>query len=204
MIRRIAALAAVVTAIVALTVMPALAEEAGGADRPERAYPPTWIDQTAAELHERVAERAAAAEDRIANSERLSEDQKAAALESLSEALDAIDAVDEPAEIVGTSLSRRQLHRIEWRAVRNGEVPDYERHIDRDLSGATLRLEHLTTIATWAEVAGRDITAVTDSLGEASVLLEVADGDGSVEQRHDAIHVARAWMTKARATLFAM
>jgi len=202
--RRTALLVAVITAVVALTVMPALAEESSAADRPERRYPPAWVDQTVAELHDRVAERAEAAEERITTSPRLTEDQKAAALENLDEALEAIAAVDEPAEIVGTALSRRQLQRIEWRAIRNGEAPDYERHIARDVSGATLRFEHLSTIATWAEVAGRDVTAVTEYLDEASVLLEVADGDGGVEERHDAIHIARAWMTKAHVTLFAM
>ncbi len=202
--RRTALLVAVTTAVVALTVMPALAEETDTADRLERRYPPAWVDQSADELRERVAERAAAAEERIANSPRLTEDQKAAALESLDEALAAIATLDEPAEVVGTALSRRQLQRIEWRAIRNGEEPDYERHIARDLSGATLRLEHLSTIATWAEVAGRDVTAVMDYLDEVSVLLEVADGDGGVEERHDAIHIARAWMTNAHVTLFAM
>lgn len=202
--RRTAILVAVITAVVALTVVPALAEEAGTADRQERRYPPAWVDQTVAELRDRVAERAEVAEERITNSPRLTEDQKAAALENLDEALEAIAAVDEPAEIVGTALSRRQLQRIEWRALRNGEEPNYERHIARDLSGATLRLEHLSTITTWAEVAGRDVTAVMDYLDEASVLLEVADGDGGVEEQHDAIHIARAWMTKAHVTLFAM
>lgn len=202
--RRTAILVAVITAVVALTVVPAFAEEAGAADRQEWRYPPAWVDQTVAELRDRVAERAEAAEERITNSPRLTEDQKAAALENLDEALEAIAAVDEPAQIVGTAVSRRQLQRIEWRAIRNGEEPNYERHVARDLSGATLRLEHLSTIATWAEVAGRDVTAVMDYLDEASVLLEVADGNDGVEERHDAIHIARAWMTKAHVTLFAM
>ena len=202
--RRTALLVAVITAVVALTVMPAVAEEAGATARPERTYPPAWVDQTVAELRDRVAERAEAAEERITNALRLTEDQKAAALENLDDALEAIAAVDEPAEIVGTGVSRRQLQRLEWRAIRRGEAPDYEGHIARDLSGATLRLEHLSTIATWAEVAGEDVTAVTEYLDEASVLLEVADGDGGVEERHDAIHIARAWMTKAHVTLFAM
>lgn len=202
--RRTAILVAVITAVVALTVVPAFAEEAGTADRQEWRYPPAWVDQTVAELRDRVAERAEAAEERITNSPRLTDDQKATALENLDEALEAIAAVDEPAQIVGTAVSRRQLQRIEWRAIRNGEEPNYERHIARDLSGATLRLEHLSTIATWAEVAGRDVTAVMDYLDEASVLLEVADGNDGVEERHDAIHIARAWMTKAHVTLFAM
>ena len=202
--RRTAFLVAVVAAVVALTVMPAVAEDAGTADRPDRRYPPVWVDQSVEELRDRVAERADEVEERITNSPRLTDDQKAAALENLDEALRAIAAVDEPAEIVGTAASRRQLQRIEWRAIRNGEAPDYERHIARDVSGATLRLEHLTTIASWAEVAGRDVTAVTEYLDEASVLLEIAGGDGTVETRHDAVHIARAWMTKAHVTLFAM
>ena len=169
--RRTALLVAAVAAFVAVTVVPAAAEDAGTANRPERRYPPVWIDQSIEELRDRVAERAKEAEERITNSPRLTDDQKAAALENLDEALDAIAAVDEPAEIAGTAASRRQLQRIEWRAVRNGETPDYERHIARDVSGATLRLEHLTTIASWAEVAGRDVTAVTEYLDEASVCL---------------------------------
>ena len=204
MSRRTTILVAVIAAVVALAAMPALAEKAGIAARQEWRYPPAWTDQTVTELRDRVAERPEAAEERIANSPRLTEDQKAAALENLEEALDAIATVDEPAEILGTGVSRRQLQRIEWRAIRNGETPDYERHIARDLGGSRLWLGHLTTIATWAEVAGRDITAVTEYLDDASVLLEVADADGTVEERHDAIHIARMWMTKAHVILFAM
>ena len=204
MSRRTAILIAVITAVVALTTVPAIAGEADSPERPERRYPPAWIDQTAEELRDRAAERAEAVKERIADSTRLTDDQKAAALENLERTLDAIAAVDEPAEIVGTATSRRQLQRIEWRAIRNGETPDYEKHIARDVSGAALRFERLTTIVSWAEVAGRDVTAVTEHLDEASVLLEVADGSGSVEERHDAVHIARAWMTRAHVTLFAM
>ena len=203
MSRRTTIFVAVITAVVALAVMPALADEASTVAPPEWGYPPAWVDQTATELHDRVAERAEAAKERITNSWRLTEDQKAAALENLGEALEATAAVGEPAEIVGTGVSRSQLQRIEWRAIRRGETPDYERHIARDLSGATLRLGHLATIATWAEVAGRDITTVTEYLDETSVLLEVAGSDRSVDERHDAIHIARAWMTKANVALFA-
>ena len=202
--RRTALLVAAVAAIVAATVLPAVAEDTDTANRPERQYPPVWVDQSVDKLRARVAERAEDVEERIANSPRLTDGQKAAALENLDEALEEIAGVDEPAEIVGTATSRQQLQRIEWRAIRNGETPDYERHIARDVSGATLRYEHLTTIASWAEVAGRDVAAVTEYLDEASVLLEIAGGDGTVETRHDAVHIARAWMTKAHVTLFAM
>ncbi len=67
-----------------------------------------------------------------------------------------------------------------------------------------MRLEHLEKIAGWAEAAGENVATVTGYLDEATVLLGVAAGSGSIEQRHDAAHIARAWMTEASVTLMAM
>jgi len=106
--------------------------------------------------------------------------------------------------VIGTVISRRQLQRIERRAARNGETVDYEQHLEGDLERFTLRLEHLEKIAGWAEAAGENIITVTGYLDEATALIEVATGSGSIEQRHDAAHIARAWMTEASVTLMAM
>jgi len=59
--RRAAILVAVIAAVVALIAIPAIADERDDAGRPERLSPPAWVDQTVAELRDRVAERAAAA-----------------------------------------------------------------------------------------------------------------------------------------------
>ncbi|HZJ48481.1 MAG TPA: hypothetical protein VFD97_05540, partial [Acidimicrobiia bacterium] len=118
--------------------------------------------------------------------------------------LDAAANLDGPAAIIGTTISRRQLQRIEWRAARNGEAVDYDMHIAGDVERFSLRLEHLTKIAGWAEAAGENVTTVTGYLDSASALLEIADGNGTVEERHDAAHIARAWITEASVALMAM
>lgn len=205
--RRITILAAVVAATLAIAVIPALAVDDDRAPRPpraERTFPPEWIDLSADELRDRAEERAASLEERITNSDRLTDDQKAEALESIAETLEAIANLDEPAEVIGTIISRRQLSDIDRRAARSGEAADYERHIAGDLERFSLRLEHLTKIAGWAAAAGEDVTAVTGYLDEATDLLQVADGGGTVEARHDAAHIARAWMTRASVALMAM
>jgi len=205
--RRITALVALIAATVVISAVPALAidtDRPAERPRPERTFPPEWIDQTADELRSQADERAAALEERIANSDRLTDKQKAAALAGIEDTLDAIANFDESAEVIGTVISRRQLQRIEWRAARNGETPDYERHLAGDLERFTLRLEHLTKIAGWADAAGENVTAVVGYLDEATVLLEVASGSGSIEERHDAGHIARAWMTEASVALMAM
>jgi hypothetical protein len=204
--RRTTLLVAVVAAVVALAAPPALAQEANTAerpDRPQRLYPPAWVNETVDELRSRIAERVAAAEERIANSNRHTDDQKAQALENLADATAAIAAVDEPAEIVGTATSRAQLQRIAWRAERRGDTPDYEDHIARDLVRDRRRYDHLVTIAGWADGSGVDVSAVNDYLDNASGQLAVAGDGGTVEQRHDAVHIARAWMTQAHTTLMA-
>jgi hypothetical protein len=204
--RRTALLIAVIAAVVALAAIPAFAQEGNTAerpDRPDRIYPPAWIDETVEELRARVAERIAAAEERIADSRRLSDEQKAEALENLADAATAIAGIDEPAEIVGSATSRAQLQRIEWRADRRDETPNYEEHITRDLVRDTRRYDHLVTITAWADAAGVDVSVVSGYLDEASGQLDVAGGNGTVEQRHDAVHIARAWMTQAHTTLMA-
>jgi hypothetical protein len=154
-------------------------------------------------LRARIADRVAAAEERIADSIRLTGDQKAQAIENLADATAAIAAVDEPVEIVGTATSRAQLQRIAWRAERRGETPDYEEHIARDLVQDTRRYDHLVTITGWAGAAGVDVSEVNGYLENAAGQLSAADSDGTVEQRHDAVHIARAWMTQAHTTLMA-
>lgn len=200
-------LVVMIAATVAICAMPALAidnDRPAERPRPERTFPPEWIDQTADELRDQAAERAAELENRIANSDRLTDEQKAAAIAAIGDTLDAVADFGESAEVVGTVISQRQLHRIEWRAARNGETPDYEYHLAEDLERFSLRLEHLTKIAGWAKAAGENVTAVIGYLDEATVLLEVADGSGSIEERHDAAHIARAWMTEASVALMAM
>lgn len=204
--RRTTILAAVIAAVVALAAVPALAQETGTAerpDRPQRLHPPAWVGETVDELRARIADRVAAAEERIADSVRLTGDQKAQAIENLADATAAIAAVDEPAEIVGTATSRAQLQRIAWRAERRGETPDYEEHIARDLVQDTRRYDHLVTITGWAGAAGVDVSEVNGYLENAAGQLSAADSDGTVEQRHDAVHIARAWMTQAHTTLMA-
>ncbi len=200
-------LVALIAATLALGAMPALAidtERPAERPRPERTFPPEWIDQTPDELRDQAVERAAELEERITNSDRLTDEQKAAALAGITNTLDAIADLDESAEVIGTVISRRQLQRIERRAARNGETVDYEQHLEGDLERFTLRLEHLEKIAGWAEAAGENIITVTGYLDEATALIEVATGSGSIEQRHDAAHIARAWMTEASVTLMAM
>jgi len=204
MSRRTTILIALIAAVVALAAMPALAQEANTADhpdRPQRLYPPAWVDETVDELRSRIAGRVAAAEERIAESNRLTDEQKAQALENLADATAAIAAVDEPAEIVGTATSRAQLQRIAWRAERRGDTPDFEEHIARDLVRDTRRYDHLVTITGWADTAGVDVSAVNGYLDNAPAQLAVADDGRTVEQRHDAVHIARAWMTQAHTTL---
>src|SRR5665811_725486 len=123
--KRTTILAALIAATMAIGVIPALAAGTDAttdrvplrfqAERPrvERTFPPDWIGQTADEIRQRLAERTADAKERIANAVRLTDEQKAAAIESLNATLDAAVNLDEPAAIIGTTISRRQLQRIE-------------------------------------------------------------------------------------------
>lgn len=203
--RRTAILVALIAAAVAFAAVPALAQEANTPDRPVRSqgrYPPAWVNETVDEIRSRIAERIAAVEDRITESDRLTREQKTQALENLRNASDAIDTAGEPAEIVGTATSRAQLQRITWRAERRGDIPDYEKHIDGDIARDSRRYDHLVTITGWADAAGVDVSTVNGYLDEAAGQLRIAEGSGTtVEQRHDAVHIARAWMVQAHTTL---
>jgi hypothetical protein len=202
--RRTAIMSALVATALALGVMPALAQNAAEAPqraRQGRSFPPAWIDETVAELRERIAEGTAALEERITDADRPTDEQKAEALASLAGTTAALEAAEEKAELVGIVASRRQLARLDFRATRRGETADLETHITRDVEGTTRRLDHLTRILGWAEAAGEDVSGITGLLDEAGRQLDVAAGGGTAEQRHDAVHIARAWMTEAGVTL---
>ena len=205
--RRMTILVALIAATVAVGAVPTLAidtDRPAERPRPERTFPPEWIDQTADELRDQAEKRATDLDDRIANSDRLTDEQKAAAIAGIADTLEAIANFDESAEVIGTVISRRQLQRLEWRAARDGETVDYEEHLAGDLERFTLRLEHLVKIAGWAEAAGENVTAVTGYLDEVTVLIEFAGGSRTIEERHDAAHIARAWMAEASVMLMAM
>jgi hypothetical protein len=200
-------LVALIAATVAVGAVPALAidtDRTAERPRPERTFPPEWIDQTADELRYQAEKRATDLEDRITNSDRLTDEQKAAAITGIADTLEVIANFDESAEVIGTVISRRQLQRLEGRAERDGETVDYEEHLAGDLERFTLRLEHLVKIAGWAEAAGESVTAVTGYLDEATDLIEFAAGSGTIEERHDAAHIARTWMAEASVMLMAM
>ncbi len=212
--KRITVLAAIVAATMAIGAVPAFAAGTDAPDaprphraervQPERSYPPEWIGQSADEIRAQLTERADKAKERIAANDRMTDEQKAAAVEQLEGTLAAVADLDEPEAVIGTAVSRRQLERIERRANRDGVTPDYDVHITRDIENFSRRLAELTKIAGWAETAGEDVTVVTGYLDNASALLEVAGGSGTVEERHDAAHIARAWLTEANVTLMAM
>lgn len=198
--RRTAIMSALVATALALGVMPALAQNAAEApERRERSFPPAWTGQTVAELQERIAEGTAALEERITDADRLTDEQRAEALASLADTTAALEAAEEKAELVGIVASRRQLARLDFRATRRGV--DVETHIARDVEGTTRRLDHMTRILGWAEAAGEDVSGITGLLDEAGRQLDVAAGGGTTEQRHDAVHIARAWMTEAGVAL---
>jgi len=215
--RTITMLAAVVAATMAIGVIPALAVDDGGAGttpppqrvknervRPQRTFPPQWIGQSADEIRDELAERVANLEERVSNNDRLTDQQKADAIARLDATVDAVADLDEPAEVIGTIVSRRQLTRIEFRAMRNGETADLDGHVAKDVENFSRRLEYLQKITGWAEAAGEDVGDVSVYLDNAAGLLEDAGGNGTVEDRHDAAHIARAWMTQASVALMAL
>jgi hypothetical protein len=205
--RRTVILTAFIAVFLALGVLPALAQDANQAPeraRGERTFPPAWIEESIEELRERIAERIASAEERIAATDRFTEEEKAEALTDLADASTAFAAAEEKAELVGIAISRRQLARSEFRAERRGGTVDYDAHIAGDLDRANRRLEHTAKVADWAEAAGEDVTEVLPMLDNAAAQLEVAEGGGTVEARHDAVHIALAWMAQAGVTLMGM
>ena len=90
---------------------------------------------------------------------------------------------------------------MDFRAERRGVTVDYEAHIAGDLDRANRRLEHRTKIADWAEAAGEDISGIGSLLDNAAVEAGVAEGDGTVVERHDAVHIALAWLAEAGVAL---
>jgi len=164
-------------------------------------FPPEWINMSLDDLKAKVTERADQASQRIENAPRLSDDQKAEVQANIDSMLEAVDEADSNAEVVGISVSRVQLERQAFRAERNGETPDYEAHLSGDIVRAQNRMERLTKVTGWAEAAGEDVTVINDYLAEANAQLSIAKGSGSVQERHDAVHVALAWETEAAAAL---
>jgi hypothetical protein len=166
-----------------------------------REFPPEWINLSLDELKTKVQDRADQASQRIDNAPRLSDEQKTELQASIDSMLDAVDQADANAEVAGTAISRVQLERQAFRAERNGGTPDYEAHIAGDIERAQSRMERLTKVAGWADIAGEDVTAISSYLDEASTQLEIATGSGTVQERHDAVHIALAWETEAAAAL---
>jgi DNA repair exonuclease SbcCD ATPase subunit len=202
--RRTIIISAVLAAMTLIASVPALAQETEPAverTRRVRDWPPAWIDKPLEELKTDVEERAADRAERIEQSDRLDDDQKAELLAAIDELLAAVANADANAEVVGLVISRTQLQRQEFRADRRGEAVDVERHIGADLDRATERLERLTKVTGWAEAAGENVEAINGYLDEAVLQVDVASGDGSEIERHDAVHIALAWMTEAVAAL---
>jgi Tfp pilus assembly protein FimT len=166
-----------------------------------REFPPEWINLSLDELKTKVQDRADQASQRIDNAPRLSDEQKTELQASIDSMLGAVDQADSNAEVAGTAISRVQLERQAFRAERNGGTPDYEAHIAGDIERAQSRMERLTKVAGWADIAGEDVTAINGYLDEASTELEIATGSGTVQERHDAVHIALAWETEAAAAL---
>lgn len=201
-------IAGLVAAIVAVVAVPALAQtstkapvEATERVRPDRSFPPAWIDASLDDLKAQVAERSERFEARISASDRLSEDQKAEILADVDSMLAAVDAADANAEVIGTVVSRTQIERRTFRAERRGETFNIEANIAGDVERAERRLERLTKVTGWAGAAGEDVDAIQGYLAEAAAQLDVATGDGDVIARHDAAHIALAWLTEAAAAL---
>ena len=139
--------------------------------------------------------------ERISESPRLYDEQKAELLAAIDDMLVAVGEVDDNAEVAGLVVSRTQLERREFRAEQNGEEFDHESHIAGDVERAELRLERLTKVTGWAEAAGEGVAEIQDALDEAGAQLSAVKGDGSVVDRHDAVHISLAWMTQAAAGL---
>lgn len=204
--RRTAIIGAVLAALTLIAAVPALAQDTGNEAEAERVrrvrdWPPAWIDMSLDDLKAGVEERAANRVERIEESERLSEEEKAKLLDAVDDLLEAVDTADSNAEVVGLVVSRTQLERLELRADRRGDTVDYERHIGGDLDRADLRFDRLTKVTGWADAAGEDVAMIVGYLDEAEVQLDVVSSDGSVTERHDAVHIALAWMVEAAAAL---
>lgn len=193
---------AVAVATVMVVAVPAFAQQNEAPEESKtRGFPPDWVDESFEELLGRVADRADKASERIADSPRLDEDQKAELLDAIDGMLAATEEVDDNAEVAGLLVSRTQLERREFRAERNGAEVDHEPHVADDIERAERRIERLTKVTGWAEAAGEDVAGIQDALDEAGSQLTAATGDGTVVDRHDAVHISLSWMTQAAAGL---
>lgn len=205
--KRTVVLALALVAGLVVAAVPAVAQEndaAAARPRPERTWPPEWVGKTLEEFKSDVVTRAEARIAQLEATPRLDEEEKTQRIAAIEDMLAAVDTADANAEVAGLVISRVQLERQEIRADRQGTTPDYESHIAGDISRAERRLDRLTTVASWAEAAGEDVAAVNDSLVEADAALAGASGTGDVVARHDAVHIALAWMTEAAAGLDAL
>ena len=193
---------ALVLAAVTVLAVPVFAQEEEAPDeRRTRGFPPQWVDESFDDLIDRVNDRAEKASERISESLRIDDEQKAELLAAIDDMLATVGEVDDNAEVVGLVVSRTQLERREFRAEQNGEEFDHESHIAGDVERAERRLERLTKVTGWAEAAGEGVAEIQDALDEAGSQLTAAMGDGSVVDRHDAVHTSLAWMTQAAAGL---
>ena len=193
---------AVALAAVMVVAVPAFAQQSDAPDeRKTGGFPPEWVDESFEDLLDRVADRAENTSERISNSPRLDDDQKSELLAAIDDMLAAIEEVDDNAEVAGLLVSRTQLERRELRAERNGEEVDHESHVADDVDRAGLRFERLTKVTGWAEAAGEDVAGIQDALDDAGSQLTAATGEGTVVDRHDAVHISLAWMTQAAAGL---
>ena len=193
---------AVALAAVMVVAVPAFAQQSDAPDeRKTGGFPPEWVDESFEDLLDRVADRAEKTSERISNSPRLDDDQKSELLAAIDDMLAAIEEVDDNAEVAGLLVSRTQLERRELRAERNGEEVDHESHVADDVDRTGLRFERLTKVTGWAEAAGEDVAGIQDTLDDAGSQLTAATGEGTVVDRHDAVHISLAWMTQAAAGL---
>jgi hypothetical protein len=186
--------------------VPALAQDDGNpvtSDRTRqvRTSPPAWVDMPIEELKAEVEERAERATVRVENSLWLRDDKKIEILGAINSLIQAVDAADSNAAVVGLSISRVQLQRLSFRAERQGTNVDYDGHIAADAERATRRLDRITKVAGWAEAAGEEVETINSYLDEARRLLDEANGDGTAEARHDAVHISMARLVEAAVAL---
>lgn len=192
--------------LVAGAAIPALARsDDGGTDarriRPARTFPPAWVDLSIEELRAEVGEKAERAAARVEDSLWLSDEEKSDLLAGIDNLTGAVAEAESAAEVVGISISRVQLHRSEMRAERRGTAIDQDAHIAGDADRAERRLERLTKVTAWAEAAGEDMAAINAKLLAAAEFLDAAYGDGTVQDRHDAVHISLARLVEAAVAL---
>jgi hypothetical protein len=163
----------------------------------DRSWPPAWVDMTVDELKAQVEQRVADRIERIDSNPNLSVEKKAALIAGADDLLAAVAAAESNPEVIGLVISRAQLEAQGLRAERNGTRPAYEAHLAADIERAQRRLERLTKITGWAGAAGEDVAAIEQLLDQAAASLDVSVGDGTVAERHDAVHISLASMIEA-------